>query len=345
MIIKTGVVDSYLWVNPANKNINAHLDIHQIRATQQDQIVSSPEIIYEFGMYPGEGNLELGGDLSIRKLFFNDQELGSIDLKGSINKINTKALSDLISAYYHVNERGELYEAELREKIENLLPTLINSGSSIKLNTLDVHTPSGQFSMNGEMAWNMDDTSIPEELPDLLTSADASLNITISKNFLNSFIDFYATSPLTNAGFNLDDDDIDDATDNIYYNLHMNTLLLDWLVNNGQLRDADESQLIALQENMAPIEEYANAVKTLLWDKSITLVTSYFLYWSYLNIENSVVAFEDMIEDSQQQEKSDLYDQVNQLIKKEYITEDKNNYFVTIKQKQGMIQVNGKQIK
>jgi hypothetical protein len=383
---KTGIIDCRIGLNPSNQRIHGDLTIHSMMARADGDSIFLPDINYQFDIFPdkydwwsGTSSLKmsqmqaiaaegLSAELSdvyyhsdshiisnqfsttrqinIGKLFFNGQELGSIHLKGSINQLNAKTLANIFAVYHEITKRGELYPSQLKQNIENLIPTVVNSGSYVTLDALNIDTATGRLQMNGELQWNMNNESIPDEMSDLITSANAQLNLKISKTLMDKFIDFYVTSPLINdVGFDLDNDDLNYATDNIYYNMQSNALLIDLLVRNAQLRDADAEDLLNLQKNMVPIKEYANKINNILWEKYMTLVTSYVLYWGYVGVENSIVEFEKMVHANQDQAKLNLHAQINWLLKKGYLLENKNDYFISVKQAEGIIKLNGKSVK
>jgi len=381
---KMDKINGYIWFMPSNSHISGALSIQSIGAESGGDSIALPDFSYQFDISPNEYNIwsgtsslqlsevqvlieginiklshvdyhsnanivntQLSSDrqLKIDKLFFNDKKFGSIYLKAGVNHINAEALANIFSVYHEITTQGEMYQSQLREKIESLLPTLVHSGSMIQLEKCDVDTTIGRLHMDGKLRWSMNEESIPDEFPAVLTAADGQLNMKLSKAFADELIDFYVTSPLINGeGFDLDEDDIADATDNIYYNMQNNTLLLDFLVNNGQLRETDALALLELQKKMVDIKDYANKIKMILDDKYLTLVTSYFLFWGYTGVADSVHALEQMVTDSQKEAKKEIHAQINEWLEQGYLTATQDDYLISIKQDQGNILFNGKSL-
>jgi hypothetical protein len=52
-----------------------------------------------------------------------------------------------------------------------------------------------------------------------------------------------------------------------------------------------------------------------------------------------------MVHANQDQAKLNLHAQINWLLKKGYLLENKNDYFISVKQAEGIIKLNGKSVK
>jgi uncharacterized protein YdgA (DUF945 family) len=281
--------------------------------------------------------------MDVAQLFFNDKLLGSFHLQLGINNVNAQALANMFATYRVIKERGELYRSQLEQRMTDLLPTLINADSNLTINALNVLTPRGDLKVDGELKWTMNTESIPNELPDLLKAANAQLNLRISKVLADEFIHFYITSPLiSDIGASLDEQTAEAVTDAIYYNMDNNSALIESLVMSGQLRDADALDLLELQKNMVPIKDYADQINQILWNKYLTLPTSYILYWGYLNVEQAINVLENEIKVSQDQVIADIQAQINSWVQQGYIIEDKDHYIITIDQDDGKIKFNNK---
>jgi uncharacterized protein YdgA (DUF945 family) len=382
-LFKVGGLESHLWLDPKNFNLSGDVVLQSILAENRSDFISIPDLKYEFHVQPSQDGLWIGTSLltlsrltategglfntifsniryhsdadiiagkfsssrkiDIEKLEFNDQAVGPFHFQGGINQINAQALDNLFSAYHIIMERGELYPTQLEKKMIFLLPALINSGSSIQLKRFELNTPHGKLQISGELQWNMNDTSIPNDLSELLRAANAKLNLRVSKLLVDDLIEFYLMSPLINDDvFYIDEEEANILSENIYYNMQNNSLLIDAIVNNGQLREIDAVDLLKLQKEMVPIQDYANQIRSILWDKYLTLETSYLLYWGYVGVEQSLLAIEKKIQDNQEKLKSDIKGQLNALVKKGYLIENKNEYTTFIKQENGKITFNGK---
>lgn len=379
--LKIDGLESDVWLNPRNLRTKGHIRLQSVVAKSQGDSISFPDLSYEFDVYPDQNKIWLGDSIlrlsqfiaseqssltailsdvyyhshtdivagkfnshrqiDITQLQFNDEIIGPFHFDGGIEQINAQALADLIATYHAILQRGELYPGQLEKKMIFLVPTLIHSGSTIQLNRFEINTPHGKLSINGQLRWDMSNSSIPNELPELLRAANGTLQLRLSKSLVNDLIEFYIMSPLMHDEiFSIDEEKANTLSDNIYYNMQNNSLLIESLVNEGQLRDIDAIDLLKLQKEMAPIQDYANQIRQILWDKYLTRQTSYLLFWGYVGVEHSIVTLEKAIQESQDAAKSDLYKELQHMIKKGYIVENGNEYTVSVKQKEGKIKIN-----
>ena len=341
-------------IHPGLKNIwvgRSSLKVSQLITSEEDLRVVLSDIFYHSNTDIIAGEFNSGRQLEIGQIQFNDQVMGPFHLQVSVNKVNASALIDMFAAYDAIIKRGELYPMQLEKKMISLLPTLIHSGSSITLERLDINMPHGKLKVNGKLQWNIDNAAIPDELSELLSVADATFHLRVSKSLIDDIIELYVMLPWSN--YEVSDDEIsnDDVShvngeaenilsDNIYYHMQINSLLIELLVNNGQLRDVDAFNLLKLQKEMVPIQDYADQIRRILWSKYLTRQTSYLLYWGYIEVENAILSLENKIQENQERLKLNSHMQLNNLIKKGYLIEDTKDYMIFIRQKHGKIQFN-----
>lgn len=290
-----------------------------------------------------DGKFNSSRKIDVEKIQFYNQMIGPFHFQARINKINAEALVNLFASYNSIIKRGELYPGQLESKMLTLLPALVTSGSSIQLDKLDINTPSGKLYISGTLQWDMNDASIPDELSDLVKAANINIHLRASKLLVNDFIKLYITSPLMNdEAFGLDEKEANDLNENINYNIHNNSILIESLVDAGQLRDIDAEALLKLQDDLVPIQDYAEQIRQILWNKYLTRQSSYLLFWGYLGIENAILAIEEKIQENQKNAELDIHDELNALIKEGYLIQNKNEYIMSIQQKNGEMKFNGK---
>jgi uncharacterized protein YdgA (DUF945 family) len=374
-------LESHIWFNPNNDRVNGDIRADSIVLENQGDSIAMPDIKYEFYLYLSDLDLWLGTssltisklsamvregfqtvmtdidyhsntdivagkfnserEINIGKLQYNDQTIGPMYFQGSVNKINAQALATLLAAYHEIKNRGELYSSQLEQRMYVMLPRLVNSGSNIELNTLDITTSRGSLHASGQLRWDMNTESVPDELPELIKTANGQFDMRISKLLLNDLIEFYVSFPLINdISLTLSEEEAQAASDEIYYNMEKNSQLIDSLVESGQLRDVDAMDLVALQKDMVTIQDYAGQINQILWNKYLTLQTSYLLYWGYLGVDQSIAKLEKMIQASQDSVKASIHAKIKALLKEGYLIEGKDDYAISIKQKNGELKFN-----
>src|SRR6185437_13846531 len=190
--------------------------------------------------------------LFIDQINIDDFQAGPLHIDLSVKKFNAEAVDNMIEAYHLIMKRGELYESQLTQKMIMMLPDVFNKGTTISINDFDLKTQDGHIYLNGEMVWNMDKASIPDQIMDLLSAADTKIYLKIAKPLMNRWINFTSTL----SWFSQADPELDQFYDlarhEMVYTTQLNTYGVIDLVAEGELQHSDAKLLLSLQKQMFP---------------------------------------------------------------------------------------------
>ncbi len=268
-------------------------------------------------------------DLFIHKINIGDYEAGPFHLKLSVNKLNATAVNNMIESYHLIMRRGELYQSQLTKKMIMMFPDVLNKGTHISLNNFDLKTQDGQLHINGEMVWNMDKASIPDQIGDILSAADAKVYLKIAKPLMNRWLDVASSW----SWFNQVNPELDQfyrfAQFEMVFTTQLNTFGVLDLVAQGKVQDNDARLLLWLQKMNTTQQDYAAAVKELLWNKIISQETSYTLLYLYAEGRAPLDSIRFLLERNQQKVMQNMSLQLQKWIKSGYIQEQQNDYMVS----------------
>lgn len=325
-----------LWLGEINLSISA------IQWTERDGLFFSIKGV-DFSGTSAEKNGLLSGTRSFRieKVDLPHQSLGPFELAASIDKININGLAALIDAYRDIMRRGELYKSQLQRKMYALFPGLINPETRFVLDKFAIDTPNGQLAMNGELHWSMDQSSMPDDAMDLVQSADANLDLRISKRLSDDMIYWAAQLPFFNAVGPELNELYWELRQELYFAERQNAFTLAGYVDNRYLSESAALELLQLQKRSVSYEQYALHVKKLLLDKEITREVSYALNFQYLQIASPLQKLKGLTNNNQAAVMRDMHAQLDEWLKLGYIKKEGNDYIVTILQKRGDYQING----
>lgn len=290
------------------------------------------------------GLLNGSRQFDVTKIHIDDTQIGPFHLQLSVNKLNAQAILDMIEAYQEISQRGELYQSQLQQKLYMMLPNVINQGSTIKLDGFDLTTPEGVLQMNGKLAWNMNTASIPDNVAELIQSANAQINLRVSKALIDRWIEIVSHLPFFNQTNSALQKAYKDEKNDIYQAMQQNNEIFVGLISQGLITDKDALNLLVLQKQMVSLDEYNQAVRQLLLDKSISLETSHLLSLLYTQVQAPAMKLAKLLEQNRETTQSNMHAQIANMIKAGYIKQENNDYIMTLSQDVGGVKINQKLI-
>lgn len=379
--LKHLVADMWTW--PFQKHLTGKLSIEDLIVEDQYNSVSIPKLTFQFDQDNDTGSFWMGKQalhvpeivwfesgkksvsisdvnfkgffeeisgvlvgnrqIDIHRMQFNNYEIGPLHLQVSIDKLNKKAIADMFSAYQQILQRGELYQYQLQQKMYMMLPSVIEPGSTIKLDAFNVTTPEGKLHMNGKIVWNLESTLLPEDLSELLRAANANLDLRISKELIDKWIYLISDLPLLQSTADLQKF-YTDARRQTYFAMQQNSLSMIQLVNEQSLPEKYALNLMDLQNEMIPLDEYNQEIQKLVLNKTISLDTSYKLSLLYTMVKMPLTLFKLAIKENQEATRQGLQGQLLEWLKDGYIKQDEEDYVVSILQEKSGIKVNEKSL-
>jgi len=276
-----------------------------------------------------DGMMNGNKKLFIDQLNMGDYQAGPLQINLSVKKFNAAAVDDMIKAYHFIMNRGELYESQLTQKMIMMFPDVLNKGTTVSLNAFDLKTQDGQLYINGEMIWNMDKASIPDQIMDIISAADTKFYLKIAKPLMNRWIELASSLPW----FNQADPEFDQfynlARHEMIYSTQLNTFGVLNLVARGELQESDAKLLLLLQKANVSMTDYAAAIKELLLNKIISRETSHMLLYLYAEGQAPIDSIRLVLKRNQEKVIQSMSSQLEKWIKAGYIQEQQNNYIVS----------------
>jgi len=382
--LKINSLEGHLWIWPGQPHFSGDLVLQATEMTDESNSLIVPRIILQFDQKQNNNHLWLGSSallipdmalhtenddsLSIKYLKFsgfveevtgmlnasrqfdiakfkiNDETIGPVHLQIKANGVNSKALFNLIQAYREIMQRGELYQSQLKQKMLLMLPSLINSGTRIQLDALDIDTSAGKLQINGGLVWDMDNASVPDDVGELVTAANGQMNLHIAKKLLDKCIQLATYLP----GFSQPTPELQHiywaARQDMYFAMQHNNYIIAVFKQNNLLSEASAIALLQLMRERVPLQDYAAELRRLLFNRTISLTTGYWLYWQYTEIERPLSLMAAVTQQNQDAIRQSLHEQLDQWIKAGYVVVDYKDYVVSIKQEQGKIKINGRDV-
>lgn len=289
-----------------------------------------------------DGMMSGNKEIIVNQMNIGDYRLGPFHFNISAKQLSAKAAEDMIEAYGVIRERGELYQSQLIQKMLLMVPDIFNKGTTVSLNNFDLKTQDGQWYMNGEIVWNMDKGTIPDQFNEILSAADAKIYLKIAKPLMNRWIEVASTLPW----FNRISPELDHAYSLARYETILTSQLnafgvLD-LVDQGKLPNSDAKRLLALQKMNTATLDYDAIIKELLLNKVITGETSHMLLYLYAQKQAPLDSIRFLLQRNQKRVVDDMSLQLESWIKSGYIEQQQNDYVISFAQKKNRIKVNEK---
>lgn len=286
------------------------------------------------------GLLNAEKKFTIEKFNSDYEPIGSFYLKMSINRLNAKAISDLVDAYQDIARNGELYESQLKQKMLLIIPRILNPGTSINLDRLDIITPEGQLQMNANLSWPRENFSV-NNLDDLLQTANLKASVSIATSLTDQFISYIAKQIYI---YQLETGDLErlvEMRDNIHTTRKQNLSEILYLTQTNQIEEQNAAELKKLINKKASKEDYFDKVKKLVFDRKISLETSYLLDWQYGFLSDQRNLMTQNLQHYQDELNRQLHANLNEYIKQGIVKQDNKNYSVSVIRENGVVKVNG----
>lgn len=372
-----------LWISPRKNHFQGKVNLQSVIAMSGNNILTSPDFVIQFDQYQSKSGLWLGdssvitsqinwdnnsqtllqlfgmnfhgnigesvGELYGLKVLELDQlnlagrSLGPIHLKISASGLSVKGLLNVMDAYQKITNRGELYESQLKQKILSLLPAIFSKKSELKIDELEVISPEGNLQLTGKMNWPFNGAS-SDGFIGIYQDSKAEAKLRVSKKFLNKFLDDISQLPYFRSITQERRNQLLDLQQNMQSANQRNFLFISWLALNGFLTENDAIQLLTLQRNDEPLIKYSELLKKLFLDRVISRELSYKLFWQYVDVKHQVNLFDQALDVDQKIVKQQMEAQVNEWVKDGYITQEKNDYVISVQKDNGLIKLNGKGI-
>lgn len=281
-------------------------------------------------------------DMFIHQITIGDYQAGPLHVNLSVKKLNAEAVDDMIEAYRLIRRRGELYQSQLTQKMLMMLPEVFTQGTTIALHNLDLKTQDGQLHLNGEVIWGMEKASIPDQISDILSVANAKIYLKIAKPLMNRWIETASSLPW----FNQANPELDQFYNFARYEMMLTTQLntfgvLD-LVVKGKLSDSDAKKLLLLQKNNVSTLNYAAAVKELLLNRIISRETSHMLLYLYTEGQAPLDSIRFLLQRNKQKVMESMSVQLNEWIKSGYIEQQQNDYVISFVREKNHTTINAR---
>jgi len=286
----------------------------------------------------------LNGDkkISIDKIEMGDQTIGPAQLQINVEKINIPAIVTMINTYHDIMTTGELYQSRLQNRMLELLPKIITPGANITLSKLKIVTPQGDLKANGDILWPETKYFSPDSLRDLIASSNKNFSLHVSIKLTNEIIKLASGIPYVIQNFSqINRQELSDARGQIKLVIKENAAFLETLVKNRVLPEDMAMEVIVMQKDLTPWDEYSARVRYWLLTKQITLPMTYLLYWQYASAERPYLFLEHKVDEYQEVAAQQMHSQLNDLIKNGYVVEDNGNYTVGLQWLNGTFSANG----
>ena len=290
------------------------------------------------------GMLNGSRQFDVTKVTIDDSQAGPFHLQLTVNNLNAQAVLDMINAYREISQRGELYQSQLQQRLTMMVPSVINQGSTLKLDSLDITTPEGMLQMRGELAWDLNKESIPDNVSELIQVANAQLDLRISKTLIDKWIDFASNFSYFNQPTPALQQTYKEARQDIYQAMQQNTNMIVELSREQLLTDKDALELLILQKKMISLDEYNKVIRKLLLEKSISLETSHMLSYLYAQVKNPAIMVANLINDNSQKTQDNMHAQITNWLKNGYIKQENNDYVISLSQGAKGVKINEKLI-
>ncbi len=284
--------------------------------------------------------------LHIQKVVVAGRAFGPIHMASSVNGLNEKGMLDMKAIYQKISRRGELYQNQLRDNLIKQLLLVIHGGTSLQLNALSIETPEGILTGNATLDWPVQGFLVPDDLHELIQSAQAELHATISKTLFNELIQLGASSAyLVEALPDAEQAHLMDLESQLDFTVRQNQILIGELIQSDQLDKEEGLNLIVLQSNLANGDDYLAYIKELVLRSKISLGVSYLLFWQYAQVYQLYHALENAVKTYQVDHAKALQANWNQFVKQGLISEDSQSYRISLSWKNNVFTSNGHPVK
>lgn len=372
-----------LWIFPNNRRMNGNIALQSVLIMNGKNVITIPTLSLQFKQYRTPSGLWLGqsgvmasdvtwlgeNDLSvhlsdinfhgtldekageiygrryldIKQIEVAGRSIGPVHLQMSASGLSVKGVLNLIAAYQKIMRRGELYESQLSQNMSSLVPTLFSTNTEVTIDGLNVDSPDGNLQLSAKMNWPFNESSA-DGVYGLYQDANAQAQLRVSKELLNKIINDISQLSYFRSITSERRDELIDLQNNLQSAGQRNFLFISQLVRDGVISEDQALELLAIQKNDASLEEYFSTLKKMYLDRQISRQLTYMLFWQYADVKQHVAMLDQAFDVDQKIVKQQMHDQITQWIKEGYITQDKNDYVISVHKDNVSVKVNGKEL-
>jgi len=274
--------------------------------------------------------------IGMQKVQLDHQEIGPFSLKVSAHGLNAKALARLVAIYKQMLKSDN--KVDFVDQFRSLFPALLSKVTTIKMDHLRVMTPKGGLLVAGKADWSAADAAaLPLTLDEAVRTTNAQALLRISIPLTNALLHVaVGLSEVRHAASNAQHTALDKQKD-ITVAKRQNALLIAMLVQENQLSKEVGTKLLALQAGKIAPDVYFAKLQKLSSDNQISADVMETLHDQYIQIQLAAMPVEQRREflEKQYQEKIAYW------LRSGYISQEKNDYLVTMTYQQGVVKVNG----
>ncbi len=271
-------------------------------------------------------------EIKIKNIEIEDKTIGPIDLQLSVNEFSLPVIQDMVAVYQDILQNREMYQGQLRQKMMTLLPKIINAKSSIQIDKLNVMLSKANVTATGRVEWPKDQFLPPSDLHDVISMAQATLEMKVAKKFLPDLIHFVSNMPdFVHDVAEPQQDMLMDVRNQIEFAMQRNASFIDYLSDRGYISGQAEDVLSDIQKDFVPMDDYAKAVRDLFLARQISLVVSYQLCWQYAQIIKPYQFLEARVLEYQRISEKQFQDIFAGWLKKGYVKEKKGDYVAILR--------------
>jgi len=280
--------------------------------------------------------LEGSREITIEKIKLNDEGMGPLYAEASIVSFNAKEVVSLLDAYKKILQFGELYESQLKQKINLSLPKILTAHSEIRLDNFALATPKGKLVAQGAVSWPHQYEMKNSDLSDLQEAANFKLSVRVSKTLADLVIKSASKMPYFFKVTPEQQEELQQLENKINANARQNAMTLVYFVQQGWLSEDAAEKLLDLQKTEENADQYREYLRHLMLKREITLASSYILGWRYSLVTKSIDELEQSAQSIYTNTEKQLRDQFNQWIKIKYVQEDAEDYVIGIRRADGI---------
>ncbi len=377
---------SDVWIEPKQKRVSGELTLSNFSIYNSDDSIDIDKINLKFNHHLAPNGLWLGthyievpkitfqeeGDefltiaelnfsgasdeisgvvsgarkLDIFEINYGGDVIGPMHLELSAHGLDAKTIYNLIEAYQQFAKNGEEYQGQLKQKISMILPKIVTPGTEINLDQFRLNAFKGNLTINAAINWPERNFEAPNNVHDIVTTAKARANLSISKKLMDDVIGIIAGMPTSIREASYPDRDLLlSVRDQMTAASKQNTYLIKMLVESDQLPEKSGEEFVEMQRALVSVDDYEKAIKDLFLDRKISLRVSYQLGWQYSQLRNPYQFLLRKVIEYQRSANEQLQAQLKELLSQGYIKEEKNDYVVLFQWIEGKLTVNGRAIK
>lgn len=281
-------------------------------------------------------------NISIDKISIMDRHYGPIRIRLSASKFNLKILRDMLAVYEDISRNGEFYQYELQHRLLTLLPQIIIPGSNIDVEQIDIGSSFGNLHLQGNISWPAHDFVTPDSVIDIGQSSTVKMNMNVSKPLVNDVIDYMSGMPdFIRMASEPDRAKLIEMKSQLDFCMRENLALIAFLEQEENITSGAADQLLAMQEQLVPMELYSSTVKKLYWSREVTLAARLWLNWQYSQVIEPYEYMVNRVDVYQAMAKKQMHDEVKRLLAEHFVQQSDDTYSVQMTWSNGQLKLNG----